>query len=441
MKRSTKTLLVLTLAAAVVFNMTSCKKEVKIGGEETITTSKKIGDITVHRFDLDGNTIYINEKGGQYWYSDDMLLTQEQFNIIKNKSNKSLSTTERSIIVKDLATLWPNATVYYDMSVLGNDTAATMKAMRTISSYSPVRFVQRTTQANYLKFITTAGNSSWVGVIGGAQNFSIYNNNASTVMHEMYHALDMEHEQCRVSRDNDIIVHYENLAESSYHNFNKFTLSTHTDVDAFDFGSIMLYDAYSGSTNGQPTITKLDGSTYLRAVNTINPSPTDIKALNQLYPGFNYVGLPANTNYEIATVLDPTKVFNVSGGLTADGTPVIIYTDQNTNNARWTLTKNTDGYYRMSPVSAPTKALTVIGSGVENNTKLEIATYTGAYSQQFNILKTEGGYTIAPRHVPSKMLDIPNSVTTNSTKPGIYSYNGVTTKNFSLGPIKGSYQI
>lgn len=413
-----KTRLALCLATALVFTIFGCKKAI-----DSNTTADKPETDQIHTFTIDGNKIIIKEINGVYYFADDMTLTPQQFNLLKANSNKSMSTTERALIINNLVKRWTNAVVYYDLTSLGADTSWSLKAMANISRVSPIVFVKRTSQANYINFVKGTGNSSSVGMVGGAQTLNIYNYNyPGIIMHEIFHALGVNHEQCRPDRDSYAIFYPENVPDDKEFNFNKLSASSNTTVGPFDFESIMMYEPYAFSNTGQPSITKLDGSTYQSSYPTSNLSPSDIAGINQMYSGFTYVGLPANTSYEIATALDNTKLLNVSGGSSSDGAQIILYTDGNTNNARWSVTKNAEGYYQLSPLNASGKVLTVVGGATANGTKLEIRTNSNTTAQQFNIIPIAGGYyTISPRNVPSKNVDVPGSSTANSTLLNVWS--------------------
>jgi len=421
--------LALCLATGIMLTIFSCKKV-----NETTPGPEKSGPDQTHTFTIDGNKVIIKEIGGIYYFADDITLSPQQFNLLKANNNKSLSTTERGLIINNLVKRWTNGIVYYDLSGLGADTSWTLKAMQNISRVSPVVFVQRTTQANYIKFVKGTGNSSSVGMIGGAQNLNIYNYNyPGILMHEIFHALGVNHEQCRPDRDSYAIFYPENVPDDKEYNFNKLSATSNTTVGPFDFESIMMYEPYAFSNTGLPSITKLDGSTYQSSYPTSNLTPTDIATINQMYSGFTYVGLPANTSYEIATALDNNKLLNVSGGSSSDGAQIILYTDGNSNNARWSVTQNAEGYYQLSPLNAPGKVLTVVGAATANGTKLEIRTNSNTTAQQFNIIPVAGGYyTMAPRNVPSKNVDVPGSNTANSTLLNIWSEGSGNNQKFKF---------
>jgi len=169
-------------------------------------------------------------------------------------------------------------------------------AMRTIEEKSRVggrdciKFVPRTSQANYIRIVNGSGCSSFVGMRAqpGAQDVSLHHRSGSTcitvgiVMHELFHALGAWHEQSRPDRNNYVRINSQNVNPPSLHNFNMYSVS---EVDylgqTYDYGSIMHYGPNSFSMNGQPTITPLQAGVTIGQRAAL--SPIDIRELQLMY--------------------------------------------------------------------------------------------------------------------------------------------------------------
>lgn len=156
--------------------------------------------------------------------------------------------------------LWPNSTLFYefDASVSPANQQAMLDAMVEISTASDVQFVERTTELNFVMIQDFDGGynfSSAVGMSGGMQTIGIQSWHRKFVMvHELFHALGMWHEQSRADRDGYIRINSENIESGSGSQF-AIVPSAITN-GPYDFDSIMHYNQFAFST-GSRTITVL----------------------------------------------------------------------------------------------------------------------------------------------------------------------------------------
>ena len=82
-----------------------------------------------------------------------------------------------------------------------------------------IKFVERTTQKNYLRFVNEIGCWSYIGKLlqPRAQTISLEIPlclKDFIVAHELMHTLGFRHEQCRPDRDESIMVNYQNIVPS-----------------------------------------------------------------------------------------------------------------------------------------------------------------------------------------------------------------------------------
>ncbi len=157
----------------------------------------------------------------------------------------------------DSSYLWPNGVVPF---VIDANLPAQQRVTDAIAHFNAntgIRFVPRTTQANYVRFVSNgdAGfSSSPVGMRGGEQQIRLSNGaTMGTTVHECCHSLGILHEQSRCDRDSFVTINYANVQAGFESNFDKFC-SGFRDYFDYDYGSIMHYPATAFSINGQPTI-------------------------------------------------------------------------------------------------------------------------------------------------------------------------------------------
>ncbi len=210
----------------------------------------------------------------------------------------------------------------------------------------------------YLSIFNSNGCWSYVGkVFTGAQPLSLQNNAAGsclgkgTTVHELLHAAGLYHEQSRQDRDSYVTVNYQNMASSSYSQFDKQSGNYYS--TNYDYYSIMHYAANDFSVNGQPTIVPKDPSVVLLSSYAKTDSQimtnSDILAVERFYQCPETVSIGTTTTTSTTTA-STTKASNTTATTTKATTTKATTTTATTTKASggtptsFKLTNNISGY-------------------------------------------------------------------------------------------------
>ncbi|KAJ4919838.1 hypothetical protein JOQ06_013896 [Pogonophryne albipinna] len=150
--------------------------------------------------------------------------------------------------------VWPSKEIPFTISPeLESRTQVFLSAMAMVSEHTCVSFHKRTSETNYLAFVTSKGCASFVGFIGGEQPVYVGQQcMVGNIVHEILHALGFHHEHTRSDRDKYITVLHHNIMEGKERNFGK--KNGETFGLEYNAASIMHYGGQFFSDNGLPTI-------------------------------------------------------------------------------------------------------------------------------------------------------------------------------------------
>ncbi len=150
--------------------------------------------------------------------------------------------------------------------------------------------------------------------------------------------------------------------------------------------------------------------------------------------------------YKIIAGVGKWKVLDVSGGATANGTLVQIYSSNNTPGQFFDIQPaQTEGYYTLRAVNAA-KSLDLVDGGMDRGTPVQIWDSGINPNQEWAFYRnTSGGYTIISR-TNHLALDVKGANPSNGTQVQTYTPNGTDAQNFTLKPVEtliseGIYQI
>ncbi|XP_057316847.1 low choriolytic enzyme-like [Hydractinia symbiolongicarpus] len=267
--------------STIIFSCTCIGKNMKVKLFITLACAAMLHD----------SHAWVREMENPNLYQGDMVLRPDQKEVLKNGG---------SAFASIIGYRWPNGVVPYVVTNgIGNDgKKAVADAIADYHEFTCLKFVKRTNQREYIKFVGHGGCSSPVGY----NNPEFTNNGVNeitlgigcrskgTTMHEIGHSIGLYHEQSRPDRDQHVHILTRNVYDQNMvFNFNKLPRNKIDSLGTtYDYASMMHYsrqafgcDRYG--RNCKDTIRTIDGSKQNVIGNRNGFSEGDIAQINKMY--------------------------------------------------------------------------------------------------------------------------------------------------------------
>ncbi|XP_072905220.1 astacin-like metalloendopeptidase [Hemitrygon akajei] len=156
-------------------------------------------------------------------------------------------------------------------------------AMQQFAILTCIKFVYRQQEQHYLQIISESGCWSFVGYLKQVQNVSLDKSGCvshGVIQHELLHAIGFNHEQSRSDRDDYVTILFDNIKEDVKNNFKK--LDTNNLGTTYDYTSVMHYDKYAFSKNGNITILPIPNPN-ITIGQKYGMTTLDVDKVNKLY--------------------------------------------------------------------------------------------------------------------------------------------------------------
>ena len=146
-----------------------------------------------------------------------------------------------------------------------------------------------------------------------------------------------------------------------------------------------------------------------------------------------YVNIPGGT-YTLRSALNNSKVVDVSGAGTGNGTQIQIWDANNTNAQIFNITGVMQGYYKISNVISG-RVLDVTGGVRGSGVYVQLYDYNGTDAQLWRFYNAGNGYYYLKNKL-GYYLDVCSAATANGTRMWVYSGNGSGAQKFRLSAAK-----
>jgi hypothetical protein len=176
-------------------------------------------------------------------------------------SNDSISNdssgTAKSTSYCRTCNLWANGRVpfEFDANVSSENRQRTLAVMTMLENIAHIDFFPRTNQSQFIRFVDSDVNSSFVGMQSHGNTIKLFNWNIPMIIcHEIFHSLGFFHEHQRPDRDTYVQIRRDDICPDAFDA--NFPIEPNTAVTSnipYDFESIMHYDSTAFSRCVNPS--------------------------------------------------------------------------------------------------------------------------------------------------------------------------------------------
>lgn len=183
-----------------------------------------------------------------------------------SSSLMSMESASDSGMVARSSSRWTNGVIPFVLASDLDNPDRVKLAVAHWNDNTSIKLVERTNERDYVEFVRDPGRcASPIGKLGGRQQIYLSSRcSTGSIIHEIGHTVGLFHEQSRNDRDSHIEILTDNIKEGLEFNFRAMGTKG-MNVGEYDYDSIMHYDSFAFSKNGDPTIVKRSDKSLIRA--------------------------------------------------------------------------------------------------------------------------------------------------------------------------------
>ncbi len=218
------------------------------------------------------------------WDGDIILGTPEELTPAQAPApDNTLDGRNKISAVSNKESLWPGGIIAYVLDPeLTNPHVH--DAIQHWEQNTPIRFVERTDQPNWIRFVPGSRCAASVGMVGGEQKIILSKNcGPGGVVHEIGHAVGLYHEHERSDRDSHVWArsHPEGSVDGFFYYGKDGPYAVA--IGPYDYGSVMHYRWIGPVTTIPPGIVLGRGGPQLGTSSDTGLSAGDIDGISRLY--------------------------------------------------------------------------------------------------------------------------------------------------------------
>lgn len=349
----------------------------------------EFGVKAVEYFVIDGDAIF---EGDIILGTDEELSATQQDSPFGGADPEEPGEQSRGLVISDERHRWPQGVIPYQIADNLPNKERVPFAIAHWEKHTPIRFVKRTNERNYVLFRPHSSQcSSRVGRVGNRQFVNLAEGcSANTTIHEIGHAVGLWHEQSRSDRDKYVKIFQENIIGKNLKNFEQH-IRDGKDAGPYDYDSIMHYSAYAFAIDkSKPTIVPRQSGRKIGQRDRL--SLGDVATVSIIYSG-------------TLTAKHSNKAVDVAEESTEDGASIVQWSKSGGDNQRWKLEHAENGYYYII-FQHSGKVLDVSEGNTEDGASIVQWSKSGGDNQKWKLEDAgDGFYYLVAKH-SGKVLDV-----------------------------------